>query len=48
MDWLGKMIGLPSDFLHSKEQTLGGGVIQASFLTQHMLSLNTFTATEYL
>ncbi|XP_025080635.1 histidine decarboxylase-like [Pomacea canaliculata] len=30
MDWLGKMIGLPSDFLHSKEQTLGGGVIQTT------------------
>ena len=28
MDWLGKMVGLPTDFLHSNEQTLGGGVIQ--------------------
>ena len=28
MDWLGKMIGLPSDFLHSNKQTMGGGVIQ--------------------
>jgi len=30
MDWLGKMIGLPVDFLHSNEQTRGGGVIQVS------------------
>ena len=28
MDWLGRMIGLPTEFLHSNEQTLGGGVIQ--------------------
>ncbi len=28
MDWLGKMIGLPPEFLHSNEQTMGGGVIQ--------------------
>ncbi|OWF55509.1 histidine decarboxylase-like [Mizuhopecten yessoensis] len=28
MDWLGKMIGLPSEFLHSNKQTMGGGVIQ--------------------
>ena len=28
MDWLGKMIGLPPEFLHRKEQTMGGGVIQ--------------------
>ena len=28
MDWLGKMIGLPHEFLHSNEQTMGGGVIQ--------------------
>ena len=28
MDWLGKVIGLPSVFLHSNEQTMGGGVIQ--------------------
>ncbi|XP_076081670.1 aromatic-L-amino-acid decarboxylase-like isoform X1 [Mytilus galloprovincialis] len=30
MDWLGKMIGLPSDFLHSNKQTMGGGVIQVT------------------
>lgn len=30
MDWLGKMIGLPNEFLHSNEQTRGGGVIQVS------------------
>ncbi|XP_061180734.1 histidine decarboxylase-like [Saccostrea echinata] len=28
MDWLGKMIGLPSEFLHSNKQSRGGGVIQ--------------------
>nr|ATG31109.1 histidine decarboxylase [Platynereis dumerilii] len=30
MDWLGKMIGLPAAFLHSNEQTMGGGVIQTT------------------
>ncbi|XP_041356039.1 histidine decarboxylase-like isoform X2 [Gigantopelta aegis] len=30
MDWLGKMIGLPTEFLHSNEQTMGGGVIQTT------------------
>ncbi|XP_052264324.1 histidine decarboxylase-like [Dreissena polymorpha] len=30
MDWLGKMIGLPSEFLHSNKQTMGGGVIQTT------------------
>ncbi|CAC5419651.1 hdc [Mytilus coruscus] len=30
MDWLGKMIGLPSGFLHSNKQTMGGGVIQVT------------------
>ena len=30
MDWLGKMIGLPSEFLHSNQLTMGGGVIQVS------------------
>ena len=28
MDWLGKMIGLPEEFLHSKPHSPGGGVIQ--------------------
>ena len=28
MDWLGKMIGLPSEFLHARNDSLGGGVIQ--------------------
>ncbi len=32
MDWLGKMIGLPHEFLHSNEQTMGGGVIQVRAL----------------
>ncbi len=30
MDWLGKMIGLPEDFLHSKPHSIGGGVIQTT------------------
>ena len=28
MDWLGKMLGLPGEFLHSNKTTMGGGVIQ--------------------
>ena len=28
MDWLGKMLKLPEEFLHSNSQTTGGGVIQ--------------------
>ncbi|CAH1099327.1 unnamed protein product [Psylliodes chrysocephalus] len=30
MDWLGKAIGLPDDFITSKEESKGGGVIQTS------------------
>ncbi|XP_046457976.1 histidine decarboxylase-like [Daphnia pulex] len=30
MDWLGKMIGLPSEFLHARSDSLGGGVIQTT------------------
>ncbi|XP_014245782.1 histidine decarboxylase-like [Cimex lectularius] len=30
MDWLGKMIGLPEDFLHSGSNSKGGGVIQTT------------------
>ncbi|KAG8234697.1 hypothetical protein J437_LFUL015351 [Ladona fulva] len=30
MDWLGKMIGLPDDFLHSASGSKGGGVIQTT------------------
>ncbi|TRY62929.1 hypothetical protein TCAL_15186 [Tigriopus californicus] len=30
MDWLAKAIGLPDDFLHSKTQSHGGGVIQTT------------------
>ncbi|XP_022915518.2 histidine decarboxylase [Onthophagus taurus] len=30
MNWLGKMIGLPDDFLHTKSTSLGGGVIQTT------------------
>ena len=35
MDWLGKMIGLPSEFLHSTSNTTsaGGGVIQVTHAT---------------
>ena len=30
MDWLGQMIGLPDEFLHSKSNGNGGGVIQTT------------------
>jgi len=30
MNWLGKMIGLPKEFLHTEDQKLGGGVIQTT------------------
>lgn len=30
MNWLGKMIGLPNDFLHVRSDSLGGGAIQTS------------------
>lgn len=30
MDWLGQMIGLPEEFLHSKSNGNGGGVIQTT------------------
>ncbi|KAF5297551.1 hypothetical protein FQR65_LT09982 [Abscondita terminalis] len=30
MNWLGKMIGLPDDFLHTKSESKGGGVIQTT------------------
>lgn len=30
MDYLGKMIGLPDEFLHRKTNSLGGGVIQTT------------------
>ena len=30
MDWLGKMIGLPEEFLHTKPHSPGGGVIQTT------------------
>ena len=36
MDWLGKMIGLPEEFLHTRSDSLGGGVIQV----RHSLNLN--------
>lgn len=30
MNWLGKMIGLPDDFLHMCKDSNGGGVIQTT------------------
>lgn len=30
MNWLGKMIGLPDDFLHNQTESQGGGVIQTT------------------
>ncbi|KAK4885855.1 hypothetical protein RN001_002126 [Aquatica leii] len=30
MNWLGKMIGLPDDFLHTRNDSTGGGVIQTT------------------
>ncbi|XP_053202878.1 histidine decarboxylase-like [Panonychus citri] len=30
MDWLGKMINLPEEFLHTRPESLGGGVIQTT------------------
>lgn len=30
MNWLGKMIGLPDEFLHTRSDAPGGGVIQVS------------------
>ncbi|KAB0805609.1 hypothetical protein PPYR_02579 [Photinus pyralis] len=30
LNWLGKMIGLPDDFLHTRNDSLGGGVIQTT------------------
>lgn len=31
MDWLGKMIGLLSEFLYSNKEIKGGGVIQVCY-----------------
>jgi hypothetical protein len=30
MNWLGKMIGLPEEFLHTRVNSIGGGAIQVS------------------
>jgi hypothetical protein len=30
MNWLGKMIGLPEEFLHTRVTSTGGGAIQVS------------------
>ena len=40
MDWLAKMIGLPNDFLHSQEDTSGGGVIQVRLCKNSISLLN--------
>ncbi|GAB6023817.1 hypothetical protein CHUAL_014223 [Chamberlinius hualienensis] len=39
MDWLGKMIGLPEEFLHSKPDSKGGGVIQTTASEATFVSL---------
>ncbi|KAJ6225017.1 hypothetical protein RDWZM_003562 [Blomia tropicalis] len=39
MDWLGQMIGLPGDFLHSKSNGNGGGVIQTTASEATLVSL---------
>lgn len=32
MNWLGKMVGLTDDFLHTSSDSKGGGVIQVRYL----------------
>lgn len=39
MNWLGKMIGLPKEFLHADDQKLGGGVIQTTASECTMVAL---------
>ena len=39
MDWLGKMIGLPEDFLHMKPDSSGGGVIQGTASEASLVAL---------
>ncbi|KAF7491328.1 Histidine decarboxylase [Sarcoptes scabiei] len=39
MDWLGQMIGLPDDFLHSRSNGNGGGVIQTTASEATFVSL---------
>ncbi|ELU18925.1 hypothetical protein CAPTEDRAFT_180248 [Capitella teleta] len=39
MDWLGKMLGLPAEFLHSNTATMGGGVIQTTASDSTFVSL---------
>lgn len=36
MNWLGKMIGLPDEFLHTCSNSIGGGVIQVSILKTYI------------
>jgi len=40
MDWLGKMIGLPADFLHARSDSLGGGVIQVRSFIKNLLDFD--------
>ena len=44
MDWLGKMIGLPSEFLHARSDSLGGGVIQVWFASLFLYLVATVEA----
>ena len=39
MDWLGKMIGLPEEFLHTHRDSTGGGVIQVGNLVHYPIFL---------
>ncbi|KAG0426928.1 hypothetical protein HPB47_025995 [Ixodes persulcatus] len=39
MDWLGQMVGLPDDFLHTKSASKGGGVIQTTASESTFVSL---------
>jgi hypothetical protein len=38
MNWLGKMIGLPEAFLHTHNESKGGGVIQVLFAHHPLLT----------
>ncbi|XP_017783100.1 PREDICTED: histidine decarboxylase [Nicrophorus vespilloides] len=39
MNWLGKMIGLPDEFLHTRKDSTGGGVIQTTASEATLISL---------
>lgn len=44
MNWLGKMIGLPDEFLHTKPNASGGGVIQVNFSFILIIQYSTYFA----